>query len=54
MLSVPIPVNKELKLAVKYFPLDLLKNPKEFIMNVGEFVTFSEIRSKIIENLPPE
>ena len=52
MLSVPIPMNKEIKLSVKYFPLNLAEKPKEFSMNVGEFVTFSEIRQKIVENLP--
>lgn len=54
MLSVPIPVNKELKLSIKYFPIDISQNPKEFIMNVGEYVTFSEIKQKLIENLPEE
>jgi hypothetical protein len=47
MLSVPLPINKELKLTVKYFPWNLGDRPKEFIMNVGEFVTFSEIKSKL-------
>jgi hypothetical protein len=47
MLSVPIPINKELKLTVKYFPWDIGLRPKEFTMNVGEFVTFSEIKSKL-------
>ena len=47
MLSVPIPANKDFKLTVKYFPLTLSEKPKEFIMNVGEFVTLNEIRAKI-------
>ena len=52
MLNVPIPMNKEIKLPVKYFPFNLAERPKEFLLNVGEFVTFSEIKQKIIENLP--
>ncbi len=54
MLSVPIPINKEIKLSVKYFPCNLAEQPKEFSMSVGEFVTFSEIRQKLIENLPED
>lgn len=44
MLSVPIPLNKEIKLNIKYFPMSLTEKPKEFAINVGEFVTLSEIR----------
>jgi len=54
MMSVPIPVHKEFKLSVKYFPLSLADNPKEFIFSVGEFVTLSEIRQKLLDNLPKE
>ena len=44
MLSVPIPIHKEIKLSIKYFPLSLTERPKEFYLNVGEYVTLSEIR----------
>ena len=44
MLSVPIPLNKEMKLTIKYFPYTLQDNPKEFILNVGEYTTIHEIR----------
>ena len=44
MLSVPIPINKEIKLCVKYFPINLGERPIEFLMSVGEFITFSEIK----------
>jgi ubiquitin C-terminal hydrolase len=54
MLSVPIPINKDFKLTIKYFPLSLEEKPKEFSINVGEFVTLNEIRQKIVENLPEE
>jgi hypothetical protein len=54
MLSVPIPVNKEIKLTIKYFPLSLSEKPKEFMINVGEFVTLSEIKQKLVENLPTD
>src|SRR3569833_982313 len=51
ILSVPIPIHKEIKLSIKYFPLSLSERPKEFLMNVGEYVTLSEIRQKLVENL---
>ena len=54
MLSVPIPINKDVKIAIKYFPLSLSERPKEFSMNVGEFVTLSEIKSKLLDNIPSE
>jgi hypothetical protein len=54
MLSVPIPINKDFKLTVKYFPLSLTERPKEFSINVGEFVTLNEIRQKIVDSLPEE
>lgn len=54
MLSVPIPINKDVKIAVKYFPLGLQEKPKEFMMNVGEFVTLSEIKQKLLDNLPAD
>jgi hypothetical protein len=41
-------------MSVKYFPLSLSDKPKEYMINVGEFVTLNEIKQKIIENLPPE
>lgn len=44
MISVPIPINKEIKLSIKYFPLSLKEKHKEFLINVGEFVTINEIR----------
>jgi hypothetical protein len=52
MLSVPIPMNKEIKMTVKYFPQNLAERPKEFSLNVGEYVTVSEIKQKIIDSLP--
>lgn len=44
MLSLPIPNNKDFKLNIKYFPHNLTEKPKEYTVNVGEFVTLSEIR----------
>ena len=44
MLSVPIPINKDFKLNIKYFPYNLDEKPKEFLINVGEYVTLSEIK----------
>lgn len=44
MLSLPIPINKDFKLCIKYFPYTLDQTPKEFIVNVGEYVTLSEIK----------
>jgi hypothetical protein len=49
MLSVPIPMNKEMKMTVKYFPYNLSIKPIEFVMNIGEFVTMSEIKQKVID-----
>jgi hypothetical protein len=49
MLSVPIPIFKEYKLQIKYFPLSLNERPKEFIFSVGEYVTTSEIKTKLME-----
>jgi hypothetical protein len=54
MLSVPIPANKEYKLSIKYFPYTLDERPKEYVIGVGEMVSLSEIRQKLMENLPPE
>ena len=54
MLSVPIPINKDFKFTIKYFPLSLSEKPKEFQISVGEYVTLSEIRQKLVENLPNE
>jgi len=51
MLSVPIPINRECKLAVKYFPYTLQEKPKEFLINVADTVTLQELRSKILEAL---
>jgi hypothetical protein len=44
MLSVPIPLHKDFKFNIKYYPLSLAEKPKEFVMSVGEFVTLNEIR----------
>lgn len=44
MLSLPIPANKDFRLNIKYFPLTLSEKPKEFIISVGEYVTYAEIR----------
>ncbi len=52
MLSVPIPSSKEYRLNVKYFPYNLLEQPLDFIFNVGEMVSASEIRQKVLDNLP--
>ena len=54
MLSVPIPVHKDMKLIVRYFPLSLSEKPKEFIFSVGEYITISELRQKIKDKLPAE
>lgn len=54
MLSVPVPVNTDFQLTVKYFPLSLAEQPKEFSMNVAEYVTLSEIKQKILDGLPNE
>jgi ubiquitin C-terminal hydrolase len=47
MLSVPIPMNKESKMNVKYFPFSIQEKPMEFIINIGEYTTFPEIKSRI-------
>ena len=44
MLSVPIPVQKEQRLAVKYFPANLEERPKEFIIGVGDQASISEVK----------
>jgi hypothetical protein len=49
MLSVPLPLNKDFKLQIKYFPLTLEQKPKEFIISVGEFCSYSEIRQKLMD-----
>lgn len=36
MLSVPIPINKENKINVKYFPYNFEDKPKEFILSIGD------------------
>jgi hypothetical protein len=54
MLSLPIPTNKDFRLQIKYFPCSLEQKPQEFVISVGEFVTLSEIKTKLMEALPPE
>lgn len=54
MLSVPIPIQKEQKLSVKYFPASLEERPKEFILGVGDQASVSEIKQRIMELLPEE
>lgn len=44
MLSVPIPLTKDIKLSIKYFPYTLQEKPKEFHFSVGEFITLIEIK----------
>lgn len=45
MLSLPIPqAAKEIRIAVKYYPLSLWAQHKEFIFSVSEFATLSEIK----------
>ena len=53
MLSVPIPSTKEYKLTVKYLPYNLDEAALEITFNVGDMVNANEIRTKVIENLPP-
>jgi len=54
MLSVPIPHTKEVKLPVKFFPLNPTQQPLEFVFSVNDFVSAQEIRSKIIDSLGPD
>ena len=54
MISVPIPMNTDFKLTVKYFPMSLAERPKKFHLSVGEFVTITEIRQKINDHLSTE
>lgn len=54
MLSVPIPIQKEQKLVVKYFPASLEERPKEFILGVGEQVSLNEVKQRLMECLPAE
>lgn len=44
MISVPIPVNKEIKLTIKYIPYSLSEAAQEFVFSVGEYVTINEIK----------
>jgi hypothetical protein len=54
MISVPIPIQKEQKLSVKYIPYSLDERPKEFILGVGDQASISEIKQRIFELLPEE
>lgn len=55
MLSLPIPhAQKDLKVSIKYYPRSLLSKPKEFLIQVGEYATLNEVKSRIVENLPKE
>ena len=48
LLSLPIPNQKNMSFTVKYIPCSLTERPLEFLISVGDIITVSEIRSKII------
>mmetsp|Transcript_20525 Transcript_20525/g.19502 ORF Transcript_20525/g.19502 Transcript_20525/m.19502 type:complete len:113 (+) Transcript_20525:596-934(+) len=54
MLSVPIPTNKEFRLSIKYFPLNINVRPKEFLLTVGDYATLTDVRQKIMDHITEE
>jgi hypothetical protein len=48
---VPIPSQKNQIFTVKYLPYNIGEKPAEFQLCVGEYVTVSEIKSKVEEFL---
>jgi len=53
VLSVPIPNSKNMSFTIKYIPINVSEQPKEFQMSVGEFVTVNELKNKIEDYLKP-
>ena len=45
---------KNMSFTIKYIPVDMDEQPKEFQLSAGEFVTVNEIRQKVEEYLRPK
>ena len=51
MLSIPIPIIKENWITVKYFPYSLKEPHKLLRVNIGEYESVTDLKSKISETL---